>query len=412
MILTETSVFTINDSTTHPDCSTMSTDRCLNTSRQTDPSLAADRGRHRSPGRLTRYVLALLVALSVLPAAAQDQDTTAPALSSVRINGRQLDLIYDEELDDDSDPDNSAFAITVNGASRGVLAIAVTRTAVVVILYSPVQAGETVTVSYTVPATNPIQDLSGNRAAAITNLTVSDNTPATVPPAPTNLTAQAGNAQVTLTWTTPGNGGSTITKHQYREKIESGLFGNWMDISNSAEGQTNANSYPVPNLTNGITYTFEVRAVNAQGQSTESNEDSTRPTAPVTTTAPPAPTNLTAQASDRSVTLTWTTPGNGGSAITKHQYQEKVGSGTFGNWTNIPNSAEGQANANSYPVPDLTNGITYTYQVRAVNAKGQSTESNEDSATPSLSPMTVTWPEDIKGHAAQFHLDLINIYAP
>ena len=223
MVRTETSVFTVDSSTTHPDCSTMSTDRYLNASRRTDPSPAADRGRHRSPGRLTRYVLALLVALSVLPAAAQGQDTTAPALSSVRINGRQLDLIYDEELDDDSDPDNSAFAITVNGASRGVLAIAVTRTAVVVILYSPVQAGETVTVSYTVPATNPIQDLSGNRAAAITNLTVSDNTPATVPPAPTNLTAQAGNAQVTLTWTTPGNGGSTITKHQYREKIGIGF---------------------------------------------------------------------------------------------------------------------------------------------------------------------------------------------
>ena len=114
-------------------------------------------------------------------------------------------------------------------------------------------------------------------------------------------------------------------------------------------GQANANSYPVPDLTNGITYTYEVRAVNAQGQSDESNEDSAMPTAPVTTTAPPAPTNLTAQAGDRSVTLTWTTPGNGGSTITKHQYREKIESGLFGYWMDISNSAEGQANANSYP---------------------------------------------------------------
>ncbi len=182
--------------------------------------------------------------------------------------------------------------------------------------------------------------------------------------------------------------------------MESGEFGNWTNIPNSAEGQTNANSYTVPNRTNGITYTYEVRAVNAQGQSTESNEDSATPIAPVTT-APPAPTNLTAQAGDRSVTLTWTTPGNGGSTITKHQYREKIESGLFGNWMDISNSAEGQANANSYPVPDLTNGITYTYQVRAVNAQGESTGSNEASATPTappvLLPLTVTWPEDIKG---------------
>ena len=277
MILTETSVFTINDSTTHPDCSTMSTDRYLNASRRTDPSPAADRGRHWLRKRLTRYMLAVLAALSVLPAAAQDLDTTAPALSSVWINGVGLRLTYDEELDNNSDPDNSAFTVTVNGTSRNVRTVIVIRTLVLVFLDSPVQAGETVTVSYTVPATNPVQDLAGNRAAAITNQTVSNNTAATAPTAPTaptNLTAQAGDRSVTLTWTTPGNGGSSITKHQYQEKVESGEFGNWTNIPNSAEGQTNANSYPVPDLTNGITYTYEVRAVNAQGQSDESNEDS------------------------------------------------------------------------------------------------------------------------------------------
>ena len=386
MVRTETSVFTVDSSTTHPDCSTMITDRCLNTSRQTDPSPATDQGRHWLPGRLACYMLAVLAALSVLPVAAQDQDNTAPELRSVSINRVGLRLTYDEELDDDSEPDNSAFTVTVNGASREVRTVVVIRTFVLVFLYSPVQAGETVTVSYTVPATNPVQDLSGNRAAAITNLPVSNNTPATAPPAPTNLTAQAGDRSVTLTWTTSGNGGSAITKHQYQEKIESGLFGNWMNISNSAEGQTNANSYTVPNRTNGTTYTYKVRAVNAQGESTESNEDSARPTATVTSTAPPAPTNLTAQAGDRSVTLTWTTPGNGGSTITKHQYREKIESGEFGNWMNIPNSAEGQANANSYTVPDLTNGITYTFEVRAANAQGESTESNEDSARPATVP--------------------------
>ena len=110
-------------------------------------------------------MLAVLAALSVLPAAAQDQDNTAPELRSVSINRVGLRLTYDEELDDDSEPDISAFTVTVNGASREVRTVVVIRTFVLVFLYSPVQAGETVTVSYTVPATNPVQDLSGNRAA-------------------------------------------------------------------------------------------------------------------------------------------------------------------------------------------------------------------------------------------------------
>ena len=418
MVRIETSVFTVDTLTTHPDCDTVSTDRCLNASRQPEPSPAGPRpsdtphpsdhphstahqpaggrGHHRLWKRLARYALAAFAALSILPAAAQDQDTTAPVLAFRSINKAQLTLTYNEELDNNSEPDESAFTVTVNGTSRTVSDLFVIDTFVVLFLASLVQAEETVTISYTVPATNPIQDLSGNRAAAITNLAVNNYTPATNPPAPTNLTAQAGDAQVTLTWTTPGNGGSAITKHQYREKVRTGEFGNWTNISNSAEDQTNANSYTVPNRTNGTIYAYKVRAVNAQGQSTESNEASATPTAPVTATAPPAPTNLTAQVSDGSVTLTWTTPGNGGSSITKHQYREKTGSSSsgsdsFGNWTNIPNSAEGQTNANSYTVPDLTNGITYTYQVRAVNAQGESTESNEDSARP-IAPITATAP--------------------
>ena len=246
-----------------------------------------------------------------------------------------------------------------------------------------------ITYTYKVRAVNAQgESTESNEDSARPTATVTS----TVPPAPTNLTAQASDRSVTLTWTTPGNGGSAITKHQYREKVRTDDFGNWTNISNSAEGQTNANSYTVPNRTNGTIYTYQVRAVNAQGQSTESNEDSATPA-----TVPDAPTNLTARAGSAQITLTWTTPGNGGSAITKHQYQEKVRTGSFGNWTDISNSAEGQTNANSYPVPDLTNGTLYTYQVRAVNAKGESTESNQASATPSLSPMTVTWPEDIKG---------------
>ena len=96
-----------------------------------------------------------------------------------------------------------------------------------------------------------------------------------------------------------------------------------------------------------------------------SNEASATPTAP-----PAAVANLMADAGDGSVALSWTTAGDGGSAITKHQYREKEGSGSYGSWSDIPNSAAGETNANSYTVANLTINVVYTFEVRAVNAGG------------------------------------------
>ena len=65
-----------------------------------------------------------------------------------------------------------------------------------------------------------------------------------------------------------------ITKIQYRQKegLEENSFGTWTDIPNSEDGATNAMSYAVPNLTNGVAYTFELQAFNAQGASDASDE--------------------------------------------------------------------------------------------------------------------------------------------
>ena len=217
--------------------------------------------------------------------------------------------------------------------------------------------------------------------------------PPTPPPAPANLRADPGDGSVALSWTTPGDGGSAITKHQYREKEGTGSYGGWGDIPNSAAGEANANSYTVPGRDNGTAYTYQVRAVNAIDESDPSNEASATPVAP---TKPPAPANLRADGRDGSVALSWTTPGDGGSAITKHQYREKEGTGSYGGWGDIPNSAAGEANANSYTVPGRDNGTAYTYQVRAVNAIDESDPSNEASATPGGASTTPPAPANLR----------------
>ena len=81
--------------------------------------------------------------------------------------------------------------------------------------------------------------------------------------------------------------------------------------------------------------------------------------------APAAPMNLSATPDDGQVTLSWTNPAN--NTITKYQYRRKTDTGTYGSWTDIPNSGD---TTTRYTVTGLTNGTEYTFAVRAVNAGG------------------------------------------
>ena len=110
-------------------------------------------------------------------------DTTPPRLTGdPTVDGATLVLSYDEALDAGSTPSASAYTVRVAGAMRPVSAVSVSGVAVTLTLSSPVTAGATVTLSYTVPTANPVQDVAGNDAAAIgnrsvTNMTMGDTTP-------------------------------------------------------------------------------------------------------------------------------------------------------------------------------------------------------------------------------------------
>ena len=100
--------------------------------------------------------------------------------------------------------------------------------------------------------------------------------------------------------------------------------------------------------------------------------------------APAAPMNLSAAPDDGQVTLSWANPAN--NTITKYQYRRKTDTGTYGSWTDIPNSGD---TTTSYTVTSLTNGTEYTFGVRAVNAGGNGAASTV-TATPAPVPAAPT----------------------
>ena len=206
-------------------------------------------------------------------------DSTAPMLLSATTTALELALTYDENLDGGSEPAPSAFTVTVDGASRAVTGVSVGDTKVLLTLASAVRTGDTVTVSYTVPAMNPLRDEASNPAAAFSDHPVTNEVPATAPDAPSSLAATPGDGSVTLRWTASAHdGGSEVTGHQYRHKTTGG-FGSWQDIELSAPGEANATSYPVTSLMNDTAYTFEVQARNEEGDSGPSNQASATPVA-------------------------------------------------------------------------------------------------------------------------------------
>ncbi|MDE0693108.1 MAG: putative Ig domain-containing protein, partial [Gammaproteobacteria bacterium] len=104
----------------------------------------------------------------------------APVVTAAEVNSHQLVLTFAEDLDANSKPVASAFTVYVNGgAGTNPSRVDTIRgKTVTMTLASAVTSGQTVTLDYTVPETNPLRDESELNAPAFTGRTVTNNTPA------------------------------------------------------------------------------------------------------------------------------------------------------------------------------------------------------------------------------------------
>ncbi|MFI6317488.1 fibronectin type III domain-containing protein [Nonomuraea sp. NPDC050556] len=183
---------------------------------------------------------------------------------------------------------------------------------------------------------------------------------ATVPGAPTGVSAAPGDRQATVSWTAPADGGSPITAYA----VTTNPAGGTVAISGTTA--------TVTGLTNGVAYTFTVKASNAVGAGPVSS-----PSLPVTPrTIPATPTGVRVVPGDASATVSWSAPADGGSPITAYTVRADPG--------DIKVTADGTAT--SVVVSGLVNGRPYTFTVQASNAAGTSPASAPVAATPAAPP--------------------------
>lgn len=178
---------------------------------------------------------------------------------------------------------------------------------------------------------------------------------AVAPNAPTGVVVSALNQSARVYFTPPVvDGGSTITSYTVTAH----------DLTNAANGGQTVSGASSPlvitGLTNGDSYNFTVTATNAVGTGPASTASST--VVPLSVGPPDAPTNVVATAGLGSATVTWTPGFDEGSAITSFTVNSSGGQQCL-------YTVGVSAGTNTCTFTGLPSG-TYTFTVRATNAKG------------------------------------------
>lgn len=183
----------------------------------------------------------------------------------------------------------------------------------------------------------------------------------TVPNPPTIGVASFSNAAASVDFTAPAEtGGTSILDYT---------------VTSTPGSIQSTGSLPpisVSGLTNGTSYTFKVVARNSQGISLESAASNS-----AGITVPAAPTIGTAVYGDTSAIVNFTAPSSGGSTILDYTV------------TSTPGNVTAVGTSTSITVPNLTNGTSYTFKVKARNIVGYGPES---AASNSVVPSGATAP--------------------
>jgi hypothetical protein len=164
-------------------------------------------------------------------------------------------------------------------------------------------------------------------------------------------TATPGNNQATVQWTAPiSDGGKPITGYRITPSLN-GTAQAPRTFNSTVTTQT------VTALTNGLTYTFTIEAINAKGLGLASH-----PTLPITVGAPRAPQAAVASPGNGAANVSWTPPNDNGSPISLYRVTPYR--------NGLPQQPQYFAPGSARVVTGLTNGSLYTFTVAASNSWG------------------------------------------
>jgi titin len=205
-------------------------------------------------------------------------------------------------------------------------------------------------------------------------------TPPSAPPAPTSLSASAGDQSASISFTQSSNGGDAITNYKYS------LDGGSTFTAFSPADTTSP--VVITGLTNGVSYNIQLKAVNSLGDGDASASITVTPS-----TIPDAPTNLVASYAGSGTVEISFTPGNDeGAIITNYQYSIDCGA----SFTAL-SPTDGTT---PITITGLTNGQAYCIELKAVNSNGPGIASSSVQYTaygPADAPTNITWVDTLNG---------------
>ena len=198
------------------------------------------------------------VASRVVSATAEDT-APSPQTAVVGTGGKAVTVHFDEAFPLPVPP-GSAFTINIEGSThvaRRTSQTAGNHLSVRLPVDSPIRPGESVTISYTKPTTNPLQDAAGNETASFTNFPVTNALPPIAPDAPTNLHAKGvSTTRIDLSWDEPRyDGGAPIMGYTIEASADRGLT--WTEIVASQPSIRYSHTVP-----SGVTRYYRVSAFN------------------------------------------------------------------------------------------------------------------------------------------------------
>lgn len=206
--------------------------------------------------------------------------------------------------------------------------------------------------AYRVLAVNAVGASPASNVVTLTPVVVG------LPRPPASVSAVVNNTNVTVSWSAV-TATSPVTDYVVEYSINgSSQWQVWND------GVSTSTSATITGLTPDVPVSIRVKAVNAIGTSPASVAVTVTPRS--VATAPSAPLNVVATAGDTRATVRWSAPSNnGGAVISLYTVTSSPGGFTCT-----------ASNVLACVVNGLTNGVAYTFTVRATNSVGTSPSSD------------------------------------